>query len=160
MHGTIWEHPRNVQFSEGTLQVKQTFLKKQERLTVGRRFSGLCFSQFQSILSFAAIADSLRNIQDLPREASQPWCPVSGLPINWEKHQKDSFSIRKSTLIKINEAFLQGVSGGYIQLKKKIILQDFPCGPVVKNPPSNAGDRGSTPGWGTKIPYATEKPSP
>ena len=30
----------------------------------------------------------------------------------------------------------------------------FPGGPVVKNPPSNAGDRGSIPGWGTKIPHA------
>ena len=32
---------------------------------------------------------------------------------------------------------------------------DFPGGPVVKNPPSNAGDTGSIPGWGTKIPHAT-----
>ena len=31
---------------------------------------------------------------------------------------------------------------------------DFPGGPVVKNPPSNAGDAGSIPGWGTKIPHA------
>ena len=31
---------------------------------------------------------------------------------------------------------------------------DFPVGPVVKNPPSNAGDAGSIPGWGTKIPHA------
>ena len=33
---------------------------------------------------------------------------------------------------------------------------DFPSGPVVKNPPCNAGDMGSIPGWGTKIPQATE----
>ena len=31
---------------------------------------------------------------------------------------------------------------------------DFPGGPVVKNPPSNAGDSGSVPGQGTKIPHA------
>ena len=31
---------------------------------------------------------------------------------------------------------------------------DFPGGPVVKNPPSNAGDVGSIPGRGTKIPHA------
>ena len=30
----------------------------------------------------------------------------------------------------------------------------FPGGPVVKNPPSNAGDTGSNPGRGTKIPHA------
>ena len=26
--------------------------------------------------------------------------------------------------------------------------RDFPGGPVVKNPPCNAGDKGSIPGWG------------
>jgi len=31
---------------------------------------------------------------------------------------------------------------------------DFPGGPVVKNPPCNAGDMGLIPGWGTKIPHA------
>ena len=31
---------------------------------------------------------------------------------------------------------------------------DFPGGPGVKNPPSNAGDVGSIPGGGTKIPHA------
>ena len=31
---------------------------------------------------------------------------------------------------------------------------DFPGGPVVKNLPSNAGDTGLIPGWGTKIPHA------
>ena len=38
--------------------------------------------------------------------------------------------------------------------KKKNASQDFPAGPVVKNPPSNAGYVGSIPGWGTKIPHA------
>ena len=40
----------------------------------------------------------------------------------------------------------------------------LPSGPVVKNPPSNAGDtgsnQGSIPGWGTKIPHAKEQLSP
>ena len=31
---------------------------------------------------------------------------------------------------------------------------------MVKNPPSNAGDTGSIPGQGTKIPHATGKLSP
>ena len=30
---------------------------------------------------------------------------------------------------------------------------DFPGGPVVKNPPSNAGGTGSIPDQGTKIPH-------
>ena len=28
---------------------------------------------------------------------------------------------------------------------------------MVKNPPANAGDVGSIPGWGTKIPHAVEQ---
>ena len=34
---------------------------------------------------------------------------------------------------------------------------DFPGGPVVKNLPSSAGDTGSIPGQGTKIPHAMGK---
>ena len=34
---------------------------------------------------------------------------------------------------------------------------DFPGGPVVKNLPCNAGDAGSIPGWGTKIPHTAEQ---
>ena len=37
---------------------------------------------------------------------------------------------------------------------------DFSGGPVVKNPPSNAGDMGSISGRGTKIPLATGQLSP
>ena len=38
--------------------------------------------------------------------------------------------------------------------------RDFPGGPVVKNLPYNAGDDGSMPGQGTKIPHAAGKLSP
>ena len=37
---------------------------------------------------------------------------------------------------------------------------DFPGGPVVKNPPCNAGDACSITGWGTKIPHAAEQLGP
>ena len=43
----------------------------------------------------------------------------------------------------------------YIFLLLNIHIWDFPGGPVVENPPSNAGDVGSLPGRGTKIPHAT-----
>ena len=33
-------------------------------------------------------------------------------------------------------------------------MRDFPGGPVVKNPPYNAGDVGLIPGQGTKTPHA------
>ena len=39
----------------------------------------------------------------------------------------------------------------------KLPLWDFPDGPVVKNLPCKAGDVGSIPGWGTKIPHALEQ---
>ena len=35
--------------------------------------------------------------------------------------------------------------------------EDFPGGPVVKNPPCNAEDSGSIPDQGTKIPHTAEK---
>ena len=38
--------------------------------------------------------------------------------------------------------------------KKKKKGRDFRGGPVVKSLPSNEGDTGLIPGWGTKIPYA------
>ena len=38
-----------------------------------------------------------------------------------------------------------------------ITPRDVPGGPVVKNPPSNAGDTGSIPALGTKIPHASEQ---
>ena len=34
--------------------------------------------------------------------------------------------------------------------------RDFPGGPVVKTPPSNAGAAGSIPGQGAKIPHASQ----
>ena len=37
----------------------------------------------------------------------------------------------------------------------KVSYGNFPGGPVVKNPPHNAGDVGSIPGQGTKIPPDT-----
>ena len=38
---------------------------------------------------------------------------------------------------------------------KRKLYWDFPGGPVLKNPLSNAGDACSILGWGTKIPHAT-----
>ena len=37
----------------------------------------------------------------------------------------------------------------------KITLEDFSCGPVYRNPPSNAGDVGSIPARGAKIPQTS-----
>ena len=40
------------------------------------------------------------------------------------------------------------------------LMRDFPGGLVVTNPPPNAGDMGSSPGRGTKIPHAAGQLSP
>ena len=45
-------------------------------------------------------------------------------------------------------------------LVKKPPTWDFPGGPMVKNLPYNAGDTGSIPGQGTKIPHAMGQLSP
>ena len=42
----------------------------------------------------------------------------------------------------------------------RIHSRDFPGGPVVKNPPSSAGDAGSIRGQGTKIPHAVGQLGP
>ena len=44
--------------------------------------------------------------------------------------------------------------------RKKNWLEDFPGGPVVRNPPSNSGDVGLIPSWGTKIPHTSRQLSP
>ena len=62
------------------------------------------------------------------------------------------FSCAHGTSSKIEHVLGHKVSFG--KLKKIEIIRDFPSGPVVKNPPSNAGDMSSIPGWGTKIPHA------
>ena len=41
-------------------------------------------------------------------------------------------------------------------LKNPKALGGFPGGPVVRNPPSNAGDVGSIPSQGTKISHVVE----
>ena len=43
---------------------------------------------------------------------------------------------------------------------KIIYCRDFPSSPIVKNPPSNAGDAGSIPGQGTKIPHPSGQLNP
>ena len=45
-------------------------------------------------------------------------------------------------------------------MKLKKLIRDVPHGPVVKNLLCSAGDKGSFPGWRTKIPHAAEKLSP
>ena len=43
---------------------------------------------------------------------------------------------------------------------KRLLDRDFPSGPVVKNPRTNARFVGWIPSWRTKIPHAAEQLSP
>ena len=63
-------------------------------------------------------------------------------------------------LYKFFSYVLGSCSKDYNMYLTKIYFRDFPGGPMVKNPPSNARDAGSIPGWGTKIPHAVGQLSP
>ena len=55
----------------------------------------------------------------------------------------------------------QPVSGAWrLVAAEELDSRDFAGGPLVKNLPFNAGDVGSIPGQGTKIPHATEQLTP
>ena len=60
-----------------------------------------------------------------------------------------SADARKEESLKIHEKI--------IHLKK--VERDFTGGPMVNHLPSNAGDTGSIPGWGTKIPHVVGQSS-
>ena len=54
----------------------------------------------------------------------------------------------------------RGWKGSVEEAPSNLDLRDFPGGPGVKNLPCDAGDSGSVPGQGTKIPQATERLRP
>ena len=60
--------------------------------------------------------------------------------------------------LKILTTGLPGKSNNILFLK--LVNRDFPGGPVVRNLPSNAGDAGSIPDQGTKIPHLSPQLSP
>ena len=63
--------------------------------------------------------------------------------------------------LKLHKPILYKFTSHFIFTKKKKAfyrkLGDFLGGPVVKNMPCNAGDIGSIPGWGAKIPPAVDQ---
>ena len=61
---------------------------------------------------------------------------------------------RNTTNIK-NEK--EGITGDCTDIKN-IIRKDFPSGPVVKNPPANAGDTGLIPGPGRSLMPQSDMP--
>ena len=71
--------------------------------------------------------------------------------------------MRTQNLKKISKKQLTKAGKKPFKEKTKVYLKktsDFPGGPVIKNLPSNAGDVGLIPGFGTKIPHAAKQLSP
>ena len=63
-------------------------------------------------------------------------------------------SINKSFIDRVpDQKCLKTTEVKHSSCKDKAV-RNFPGGPVVKNPSCNAGDTGSIPGRGTKIPHA------
>ena len=56
-----------------------------------------------------------------------------------------------------NRRFLTDGCWQVFQTDQRKLARDFPGDPVIKNLHSNARDTGSIPGWGNKIPHATEQ---
>ena len=65
-----------------------------------------------------------------------------------------NYSSRKNKSILQTLKITWKTPSSYIWLCDDTRLQGFPGGPLVETLPSNVGDMGSIPGWGTKIPHA------
>ena len=53
--------------------------------------------------------------------------------------------LKNSNLFLLKSNYISNCSRSIRDEEKKNDIWDFPGGPVVKNPPSNAGDKGSIP---------------
>ena len=58
----------------------------------------------------------------------------------------------------VGQGFL--VASNRNRLTQEREFRDFPGGPVIQNPPCNAGDMNSIPGQGTRIPHTARQLSP
>ena len=74
---------------------------------------------------------------------------------NHEKNKNLNKSITSKKIVSVIKNLptkknpgLDGVAGEFHQIFKEKLTLGFPGGTVVKNPPANAGDMGSSPGLG------------
>ena len=74
-------------------------------------------------------------------------CPVYLMLSEFRQSFLPSLSLTKQTWAKTLHL-------GFLNSYLKVILWDFPGGPVGKTSPSNSGGVGLIPGWGAKIPHA------
>ena len=92
-----------------------------------------------------------------PYQALTPetWEPFSTPPSPFSAKGQPLETLGKG---KERDRVIRGTLGTVIKEWQK--ERAFPGSPVVRNPPCNAGDESLIPGWGTKIPQATELESP
>ena len=73
-------------------------------------------------------------------------------------HLEETFKfLEKYHLPRLNQEEIENMNRS---VTVKFSNRDLTGGQVVKSLPCNAGDVGSVPGWGTKIPHAAEHLSP
>ena len=80
-----------------------------------------------------------------------------GSPRSPQRERACSQLRRPSTTKQQQQILTKTLKSRYINTAE---IRDFPGGPVVKNPPSNAEDTGLIPGQGTKVPPAWRQLSP
>ena len=84
-----------------------------------------------------------------PMDRGAWWATVNGVA-----KESESDLVTKCTRSKILQTLCSYVTRCRVDRLSEDVTGDSPGGPVVENPPSNAGDAGLIPGWGTKIPHA------
>ena len=77
-----------------------------------------------------------------------PECPSASGGWLFQQEEGHSTDIYRVPATRLGTVVDSGESSKYLT------SGDFPGDPMVKNPPSNAGDMGSIPSQGTKIPHA------
>ena len=92
------------------------------------------------------------DLVTIPHKNPQPYLTGTLLPKVVKVGEKVNNEFQDSEVTQNNNILI------FILIKSKP-RRDFPSGPV-ENPPSNAGDTGSIPGQGTKIPHAAGQLSP
>ena len=93
--------------------------------------------------------------QQVPQGLPLTKCECSdSLSETWQSENK----IIPNISVRIKHAkYLNSPITIFFKLNLKNQHRNFPGGPVVKNPPCNAGDTGRIPSWGTKILHAIQQ---
>ena len=106
---------------------------------------GLCLSTCSMSLTFLASLDLC------------PMSVCSCICLSLSFQALSAFLLFFPSLPFLRQPFLFLCSSPVFQIKKIIIIRDFPGGSMVKNPFYSAGNMGSIPDQGTKISHTSEQ---